>query len=98
MDRGYFKYGTEAWGVEPAVNASNVPAGAGSLPTFIVLDASGDQIIPGVCTAVTGFTGLYRWAVDLNNPSFTRGGKYMVVVQYTVDTVQRQSLHYFGVS
>lgn len=88
---------TEAWGVEIARTAANVPAAAGAMPTYRILDADGNVVGSGDCTAFgsPAITGAYRFGHVLTGPNFVRKQSYVVLVEYTVSGDARVGEHRF---
>lgn len=98
---GFFKLAIDTvWNVEQALNASGVPAAAGSLPTYRVYDSDGNVVASGTCTAFDNgtLTGAYMFSFSTASPQFVRGQQYHVAVSYTVSAAARTGHHHFTVT
>ena len=93
-----FILGGTAYGLEGAVNNSNVPTAISGSMTFRVYVPNG-FITNGTATLFGSpdLTAVYKWSVTTSDPDYERGVVYDVVLSYTVSGNARNSIHRFMV-
>lgn len=101
MFLGYFDLGGTLFGLFQALNGSNVPTAADSLPTFRIYSSAGLMTNGTGTTAAfdaANVTGLYSFTKTLNSgDGYARGTTYFVRVQATVSSTVRAKTFSFGV-